>query len=99
MESFRFACTNRSLCSLCGVSALVSVSKTVLIDLSSPFAYEALGLLRGENSDEQEHAHGHQQRVFVAYVCLTSAQVAFLVGSFAAGILAKRVSSQRALLW
>jgi len=99
VASFRFACKDRSLGSLCGVAALVSIPETVLFDVNFQFAYSALGFLGGEGSHDQGRDPRHAERVLVAYVSATATQVALLIGCYAAGVLAKRFSSRRLMLW
>jgi len=99
VASFRFACKDRNLCSLCGIAALVSIPETVLFDVNFQFAYSALGFLGSEGSHDQGRDPKHAQRVLVAYVSATATQVALLIGCYAAGILAKRFSSRRLMLW
>mmetsp|Transcript_56095 Transcript_56095/g.170821 ORF Transcript_56095/g.170821 Transcript_56095/m.170821 type:complete len:411 (-) Transcript_56095:500-1732(-) len=98
--SFKFACAHPSLRLLCISAALVSLPETVLADVLFQFSFAALGILGADSTDPgAASSNPSSQRAFVSFVASLSLQMALMVGSYVAGILASRFSSRRVLLW
>jgi len=89
LPSFRLALENKALLKLCAIAALVSVSETVLFELMNQFTYENLGLMGAGASGEE--------RSFVTLVNVFAFQVSMLLGSYAVGLLAQRLTSLQLL--